>query len=179
MPKIVVSNTEFKGKEFELTDESISIGRMEDNQIEIPEASMSSHHAFFNKHESGNFILKDNASTNGTFLNGDKLTGEKLLKPDDKIRFGQLMIDYISEIGESEEMPTQTEEKTDQKPASEKREIPVSPTPAAPVESSLAVKSAFKGLKKDKSPLTMINIILTLIALLALTLLTMRILGFI
>ncbi|MDK3160290.1 FHA domain-containing protein [Kamptonema cortianum] len=113
MPKILVTNTEFKDKEYDLKDESVSIGRMEDNQIELSEASLSSHHALLNRHESGNYLLKDNGSTNGTYLNGEKLTGEKLLKNGDKIRFGQLMCDYHSEIAVEEPAvePTESSEK--------------------------------------------------------------------
>jgi len=170
MPKLVVTNTEFKDREFELKDESISIGRLEDNQIELPESSLSSHHALFNRHESGNFILKDNSSTNGTYLNGDKLLSEKLLKNGDKMRFGQMLCDYVSEIpSPATEEPSKVQDTAQNKKTNKSD----SDSPKAPQDTQSTVSpshtasppaSTFKGLKKEKSPMTVINIVLIFIA---------------
>lgn len=183
MPKIVVTNTEFKDKEFELKEESLSIGRLEDNQIELPESSLSSHHAIFNRHESGNFILKDNASTNGTYLNGEKLTSEKLLKDGDKIRFGQMHCDYISEISSSVTTTLSSVEKTTENietvQSRGEKALPTPETiPTSSVNPPASPSNNFKGLKKEKSPMTVINIILVFIAGLCVTVTLARLMGF-
>ena len=183
MPKIVVTNTEFKDKEFELKEESISIGRLEDNQIELAESSLSSHHALFNRHESGNFILKDNSSTNGTYLNGEKLTSEKLLKDGDKIRFGQMHCDYISEIANPVSNASSQEE---QLLENKKINKSASDTPShsqdtssssSPVTPPVSPANSFKGLKKEKSPMTVINIVLVFIACLCVAVTLARLMG--
>src|SRR5690606_16452083 len=38
---------------------------------------------------SGAWIVKDLGSTNGTFVNGQQITGEVALRPSDRVRFGQ------------------------------------------------------------------------------------------
>ncbi|MDL5053674.1 FHA domain-containing protein [Oscillatoria laete-virens NRMC-F 0139] len=183
MPKILVTNTEFKDKEYDLKDESVSIGRMEDNQIELSEASLSSHHALLNRHESGNYLLKDNGSTNGTYLNGEKLTGEKLLKNGDKIRFGQLMCDYHSEIAVEEPAVEPTESSEKKKPGSPPPTSSAPATAATPPGGAAPMTSVapanFKDLKKDKSPLSVINVILTFVAGLCVAVTLGRLLGFI
>ena len=54
-----------------LTDK-LTIGRMEDNDVVLSESHVSRHHCSIQKLQ-GNFFLKDEDSTNGTFLNGKRI----------------------------------------------------------------------------------------------------------
>ncbi len=76
------------GREHELIVDRSTIGRVEDNLFQIAEASVSSHHC--EVHLRGTEVLiRDLNSTNGTFINGEKIT-ESPLKPGQTLRLGNV-----------------------------------------------------------------------------------------
>ncbi len=58
---------------FDLSSKEVKIGRATENDIVVPCGSVSSHHAIMAR-ISGGFELRDSQSTNGTKLNGTRLT---------------------------------------------------------------------------------------------------------
>jgi pSer/pThr/pTyr-binding forkhead associated (FHA) protein len=96
MPRLVLLSEGFAGTAFELKAEKTTVGRVSDNNFEIPESSVSSHHAEIVLR--GNEVLiRDLGSTNGTFIGGERIT-EAVLKPGQILRFGT--IDLRLESGE-------------------------------------------------------------------------------
>lgn len=71
---------------FYLNKPLITIGRAPNNDIIIPEQTVSSKHATISI-QNGSFFLKDLDSTNGTFVNGTRID-QKLLKSGDLIKLG-------------------------------------------------------------------------------------------
>jgi pSer/pThr/pTyr-binding forkhead associated (FHA) protein len=63
---------------------------VEDNSFQIAEQSISSHHCEVLL-KGKDVVIKDLNSTNGTFINGEKIT-EKVLKPGQVLRLGQVEI---------------------------------------------------------------------------------------
>ena len=90
MAKLVILNQGMTGRTFELNAERTTVGRMEDNQFQIADPSVSSHHAEILR-RGADIVVKDLNSTNGTFLNGEKIS-EIVLKPGQVLRFGQVEI---------------------------------------------------------------------------------------
>ena len=109
MPKLQLTLPDGTKPDHELTDDLISIGRVTDNLIQIEDASVSSHHAQLVFAETGDYILEDLGSTNGTRLNGKVIKeGEQhKLQNADKVRFGSIEAVYASENAAEarEEMP--------------------------------------------------------------------------
>lgn len=99
MPKLIVSLPDSGEVTHELSEPAISVGRISDNLLQIEDISVSSHHATLTVDESGDYILQDIGSTNGTALNGkDIAEGEDhKLQDGDKIRFGKIETSYTSE----------------------------------------------------------------------------------
>jgi len=89
MAKLVVLSEGLAGKAHELTVDSTTVGRVEDNAFQLPESSVSSHHAEIIRRGS-EVVIKDLNSTNGTFINGQQITGEGVLKPGQILRLGQI-----------------------------------------------------------------------------------------
>ncbi|MGZ4963707.1 MAG: FHA domain-containing protein [Limisphaerales bacterium] len=89
MAKLVVLSEGLAGKTHELTVDTTTVGRVEDNAFQIPESSVSSHHAEIIRRGS-DVVIKDLNSTNGTFINGQQITGEGVLKPGQILRLGQI-----------------------------------------------------------------------------------------
>lgn len=97
MARLVLLSEGLTGRSYELKAEKTTVGRVSDNSFEIPEASVSSHHAEL--HLRGNEVLvKDLNSTNGTFINGEKVT-EAVLKPGQILRLG--LVEMRLETGEA------------------------------------------------------------------------------
>ena len=88
MAKLVILNQGMTGRTFDLIVERTTVGRVEDNTFQIADASVSSHHAEILLRGS-DIVIKDLNSTNGTFLNGEKIS-ETVLKSGQTLRFGQV-----------------------------------------------------------------------------------------
>ena len=76
------------GKTFELNKSEITIGRDIVNDIVINDAEVSRKHARLVS-QAGSYVLEDVGSTNGTFVNGQRLMGPHLLRPGELILFGE------------------------------------------------------------------------------------------
>jgi len=88
MAKLVVLSDPLKGLSHELKVERTTVGRVEDNTFQLAEPSVSSHHAEILL-KGSDVVIKDLNSTNGTFINGDRLT-EATLKPGQTLRLGNV-----------------------------------------------------------------------------------------
>ncbi|MFC2157609.1 SpoIIE family protein phosphatase [Acidobacteriota bacterium] len=82
---------------FNLTEERISMGRLPENNIHVQDPFCSGLHAFIYPKD-GAFIVRDNGSKNGTFLNGQKILSETELKKGDEILIGSTRIFYDKEL---------------------------------------------------------------------------------
>lgn len=88
MPKLQVLSGTMAGQSYELKVDKTTVGRVEDNSFPIAEPSVSSHHCEIIL--SGvDVIVKDLNSTNGSFINGEKIE-EAVLKPGQTLRLGQV-----------------------------------------------------------------------------------------
>ncbi|HEX4966505.1 MAG TPA: FHA domain-containing protein [Thermoanaerobaculia bacterium] len=78
------------GERFAVESEPFWIGSAEGNDVQIPEdAHLSGNHASLRFHE-GTLLLYDNQSTNGTFVNGERLSDvPAIIGPGDRIRTGR------------------------------------------------------------------------------------------
>jgi pSer/pThr/pTyr-binding forkhead associated (FHA) protein len=88
MPRLVLLSEGFTGRTYELKTEKTTVGRVEDNALHIPDGSVSSHHAEFLLRGS-EVVIKDLGSTNGSFINGERIT-EAVLKPGQTLRLGMV-----------------------------------------------------------------------------------------
>jgi hypothetical protein len=79
------------GKVFELTMDSMSIGREASNDIVIQDAELSRNHSRISR-RGGAFVLEDLGSTNGTFVNRQRITSPRTLAPGDEIGFGENIV---------------------------------------------------------------------------------------
>jgi pSer/pThr/pTyr-binding forkhead associated (FHA) protein len=81
------------------------IGRRSDCDLRIPLMDVSRRHCQLDRH-SGLFALRDLGSSNGTFVNGEKIE-EAQLKPGDHIQIGPLT--FVLEVGAAA-LPTGAQE---------------------------------------------------------------------
>lgn len=95
MARLVLLSEGFTGRTYDLKVEKTTVGRVPDNAFEIPEASISSHHAEIIL-KGNEVLIRDLDSTNGTFINGEKIS-EAVLKPGQILRLG--MVEMRLETG--------------------------------------------------------------------------------
>ncbi len=72
----------------------VTIGRNEDNDVVINDAHASRYHLQIVQHDDGHYSLADFGSTNGTYVNGQKVSGEMDLMLSDIVRIGNTTIPW-------------------------------------------------------------------------------------
>jgi pSer/pThr/pTyr-binding forkhead associated (FHA) protein len=76
------------GKTFPLEGDVLTIGREAGNAIAINDAEVSRKHAQLVL-QGGKYVITDLGSTNGTFVNGQRLTGQHVLQSGEVISLGE------------------------------------------------------------------------------------------
>jgi hypothetical protein len=86
---VVASPTFQDGEVFTLDSHPLTVGRAVNNDVSMPDDEYASgRHARFEPRRDGVWV-EDIGSTNGTFVNGIRLTRERKLTPGDVIRVGE------------------------------------------------------------------------------------------
>jgi predicted component of type VI protein secretion system len=86
------------GVTFPLEGDQLTIGRDASNGVAINDAEVSRKHSRLS-FQGGKYVVEDLGSTNGTFVNGQRLAGPVVLKPGDVVSLGEqivLMYDAIN-----------------------------------------------------------------------------------
>ena len=98
MAKLLVQLPNGSPISYEITDDRTTIGRLPDNDLQIEDGSVSSHHAEIIL-EGDALLLCDLGSTNGTSVNGSPIT-EWMLNEGDAVLFGNILATFSTELGE-------------------------------------------------------------------------------
>jgi predicted component of type VI protein secretion system len=94
-------------KEFTLSHGVITIGRLPDNLVQVDNLAVSGHHAKV-YWQSERYVVEDNGSTNGTYVNDQRITKHELADGD-KILIGKHTLEFVDEWHEDgEPAPEQT-----------------------------------------------------------------------
>jgi hypothetical protein len=78
----------------------ITLGRAPDNDVVVPDVSISRFHAFVKQGASGRWLMQDAGSTNGTTVNGSSVPRQghgpaTELSPGDDVRLGQVELTFL------------------------------------------------------------------------------------
>lgn len=92
MPMLVVA-VDGKATRIPLRNETVTVGRGPENDICIDDPNASRRHCQIEPLGAGLYRVVDLESTNGTYLNGDRVTS-MVLEPDDFITIGQVTVLY-------------------------------------------------------------------------------------
>ena len=103
MWNLIVHSPDSDPKPYELKNGKTSIGRAFTNDIVVEDAAASRYHAEIRVDEAVNAIsIVDLESTNGTFVNHERIFGECPLEANDVIRIGQIIFNLISPSDENQ-----------------------------------------------------------------------------
>lgn len=87
-PRIQLTVSGGEPREHTLTQKEITFGRVAENDIVIENPDISRRHARLIQDEGG-YRIEDLGSSNGTYLNGERISAPRLLQHGDRIRLGQ------------------------------------------------------------------------------------------
>jgi hypothetical protein len=77
-----------------LSADQLTIGRAPANDLPLAsEDTVSGRHAIIERQEGG-WMIRDLGSSNGTFVNGQRLTGSALLRPGDEVGLGKVRLSF-------------------------------------------------------------------------------------
>ena len=92
---VVVEPRQHRGASYTLSN-ALAIGRTADNDVAFDDDTfMSSHHARIEIRPEGVWVV-DLESTNGTFVNGQRLSGERSVRKGDRIQAGSTVLEMRS-----------------------------------------------------------------------------------
>jgi pSer/pThr/pTyr-binding forkhead associated (FHA) protein len=86
---LLVRSGALRGRRLPITIPMVNIGRADYNDIVIADPSVSTTHAKLQRKD-GVWVLTDLGSTNGTYVEGEPVTGETALTPGTTLRFGDV-----------------------------------------------------------------------------------------
>ncbi|HUH05278.1 MAG TPA: FHA domain-containing protein, partial [Kofleriaceae bacterium] len=88
---IIVTEKGGDQRRLEFDKSEVTIGRVQGNDIILPKGNVSKRHARIVLKD-GKFIIVDLKSTNGTYVNGRKITSPLVVKDSDKIYIGDFIL---------------------------------------------------------------------------------------
>lgn len=92
---VVIHRGPNKGSRFLISNESITIGRSQTSSIFLDDVTVSRKHGTIAKSDEGSFIYNDEGSLNGTYINGE-LVSHQRLSSGDEIQIGKYHFIFIS-----------------------------------------------------------------------------------
>jgi len=91
LASLLVKSGSLKNQRFPVRTPVFNIGRADYNDIVLPDPSVSTAHAKLQRRE-GVWVVVDLDSTNGTFVDGERVKGESPLAPGTLLRFGDIQL---------------------------------------------------------------------------------------
>jgi pSer/pThr/pTyr-binding forkhead associated (FHA) protein len=107
-PELVGTLTSDDGTMHPLLEETSTIGRTPANTIALRDASVSANHARVVRAAEG-FTIEDVGSRNGTFVNSEKLSGQRLLADGDLVRLGKIILTFNLAADQQRKQSTERE----------------------------------------------------------------------
>ncbi len=93
-PRLFAMKGPYSGQPFDLGADPVSVGREPGNTICLEnDTSISRRHAQLQRQDRA-LLVEDLGSTNGTFVNGQKVSGQVTAQPGDTVQFGESMFKY-------------------------------------------------------------------------------------
>ena len=98
----VMTNGPLKGTLFRIERAVAHVGRAEHNEVRLRDTSVSGSHATLTRRSEG-WVLLDLGSTNGTYVDGERVSGERRLSGATELRFGDMKLVFRPIAGSAPE----------------------------------------------------------------------------
>jgi len=138
LAKLVINPTSGAKKEVPVAGKIVSIGRDPSNDLVLSDAMVSRRHAILER-RGEQYVLRDNSSSNGTMVNGDRVLSEQPLKDGDLIAIGSARLLFNLEGSVASPTPPAPG-------ALATQPMPIRPVPAGPPPTHTVSAAARAGL---------------------------------
>ncbi|HEX8996385.1 MAG TPA: FHA domain-containing protein [Ktedonobacterales bacterium] len=91
IPRLVERKQDGSGREFDLRKDRLTIGRHRESDVFLEDLAVSRLHTTVSRDGAGRYIVRDENSANGTYVNGQRIT-EQPLKDGDEVQVGQTVL---------------------------------------------------------------------------------------
>ncbi len=126
-----------------LEDDRYELGRADSNTLCFRDVlGVSRQHLVFER-QGANWLVRDVGSTNGTFVNGTRITAAQTLRPKDRLKVGELSI--VFDEGQAPRLASQTVMFVDERTA------PATTTAEATLDNVLSSSQEIQGVKHMKA----------------------------
>jgi FHA domain len=85
---LVFTSEDLDRRAVDINRARITIGRIAENDVQLVDDKVSRHHAVIETHDGGRVVLRDLDSRNGTFVDGVRLSGSRVLTGGELLQFG-------------------------------------------------------------------------------------------
>lgn len=82
------------GRTYEVRKDRMTIGRNRESDIFLEDLAVSRTHTSVGRDDRGRYIVRDENSANGTFVNNQRINGEQVLEDGDEIQIGQTVLAF-------------------------------------------------------------------------------------
>jgi hypothetical protein len=82
------------GRRVVLETETVTLGRLPECELALADAGVSRRHAELRRSPEGNWVVGDLGSTNGTKVNGQRISGQRALEDGDEITVGSTTLRF-------------------------------------------------------------------------------------
>ena len=137
MAKLIINPTSGAKKEIPVAGKIVSIGRDPTNDLVLSDAMVSRRHAILER-RGEQYVLRDNSSSNGTMVNGDRVSSEQVLRDGDLIAIGSARLLFNVEGSAATPPPSPGVLAT--------QPMPIRPVPPVPPSANPASAAARAGL---------------------------------
>jgi hypothetical protein len=86
--RLIFTSGSREGQPVALDDARLTIGRDDDNDVQLTDEKVSRHHAEISRENGGSAVLRDLGSRNGTFVDEVRLDEPRVLSGGEQLRFG-------------------------------------------------------------------------------------------
>jgi pSer/pThr/pTyr-binding forkhead associated (FHA) protein len=149
MPSLVLITEESPRQVFQLGRAILMVGRDGDSEIQVPDDGVSRNHASIVL-DGDSFVVRDNGSLNGTYVNGERVS-RHILRHHDIVRFGSCL--FLVDLYDLRRGPSGTEVlHVGSKKGKEVELNPKSLIPGSPVRPVKLVLSTTTPRKKGPPP---------------------------
>ena len=83
-----------RGRVYELRKERTTIGRSRDSDIFLDDLAVSRLHLVIFRDDQGRYVLHDENSANGVYVNGQRVGRDQLLEDGDEVQVGQVVLAF-------------------------------------------------------------------------------------
>ncbi len=105
--RLLVLSGELRGREFDVTQDVIRLGKSWQCNVVLTDESVSRVHAEV-RHEGDAYRVVDQGSTNGTFIGGARIT-DGFLRPGDVLALGRVQLRFMPRDSRVELLPSTSE----------------------------------------------------------------------